>query len=79
MRLEMFSLHLNKIQPCLLCQYKWSVPTDVIHAAFNILLLIYALHYILLFKDNNFLLLLLEGKKRTLAALRNPTAVVSPS
>lgn len=38
---------------------------DVIHAAFNILLLIYALHYILLFTDNNFLLLLLEGKKRT--------------
>lgn len=51
---------------------------DVTHAALNILLLTYILHYILLFTDNNFSLLLLEGKKRTLTALRNPAAVVSP-
>lgn len=51
---------------------------DVTHTAFNILFLTYTLHYILLFTDNNFSLLLLEGKKRTLAALRNPAAVVSP-
>lgn len=50
----------------------------VIHTNFSILFLTYTLYYILLFTDNNFSLLLLEGKKRTLAALRNPAAFVSP-
>lgn len=56
--------------------YKLSVPMDILHTDFNIFFLTYTLHYTLLFTDNYFLLLLLQGKKRTLAALRNPAAVV---
>lgn len=51
---------------------------DVICIAFNILFMTYTLSCIILFTDSNFSLLLLEAKKRTLAALRNPAAVVSP-